>query len=430
MYLRVGHLAVLASLALLLSACTPRQAPAPSAGSDPASTAGAGAALTVTSTAQACTVSASTVASGTHTFTIRNDGAQTTEFYVLGADGLRVVGEKENIPAGTTAALNLQLQPGTYFTACKPGMRGDNVGQAAFTVTGEPITLSGDDAALFAGVVTDYVNFVKNEVAALVPEVEKFSAAYAAGDDDAAKKQFPAARVHYERIEPIAEALGILDARIDYREIDYLAEADALRADDPTFTQWLGFHRMEKDLWVPAANAVQPDGTPAHEGWTASTPAERKQLAETLNADVKALYDVVHDPDFVAEQQLDVAAVSNGASALLEEIAVNKVTGEEDWWSHTDLYDFAANLQGARVAFDLVSPIAERTGAEGTALVAEINDKFDRLSAQLDSYGSLEKGFVSYDTVSRDEQRKLVAAIDAAREPLSKLTGTVLGIGA
>ena len=132
--------------------------------------------------------------------------------------------------------------------------------------------------------------------------------------------------------------------------------------------------------------------------------------------------------DFIKTQKLDIATVSNGASGLLEEIAVGKVTGEEDWWSHTDLYDFQANLEGARIAFDLVAPIAERKGAEGKDLVAEINTQFDKLQAALDEFGNLDDGFVSYDTVTAEQQAALTAQIDATREPLSRLTSTILGI--
>ncbi len=311
----------------------------------------------------------------------------------------------------------------------KPGMRGANIGEAAFTVTGEPVQLSADDQELFDAVVVDYINFVKNEVAELVPNVEAFADAYAAGDDAKARELYAKIRVNYERIEPIAESLGVLDPRIDYREIDYLAEADQLAEDDPTFTEWLGFHRMEKDLWVPAADALQPDGTSAYDGWSPTPAADRAAIAATLQADVQKLYDTVHAPGFIDDQQIDVAMVSNGASALLEEIAVGKVTGEENWWSHYDLWDFQANLQGSRIAFDLVAPIAERKGAEGTELATEINKQFDALQAQLDSYGSLESGYVLYDTVTRDQQRALTDQIDALREPLSKLTNTVLGLG-
>lgn len=220
----------------------------------------------------------------------------------------------------------------------------------------------------------------------------------------------------------------MLDPRIDYREIDYVAEAEPVAQDDPTFTQWLGFHRMEKDLWVPESDAVQPDGSSAWENWKPSSPEQRKDVAGLLVQDVNALYEAVHSANFIEDQQINVGTVSNGASGLLEEIAVGKVTGEENWWSHYDLWDFEANLQGSRIAFDLVAPIAERKGEEGAALVAQINEEFDNLQAVLGQYGNLETGYALYDTVTSDQQKELVAQIDALREPLSKLTGTVLGI--
>lgn len=414
--------ALIGAGALLLTGCVANPSTQPTAST------GASGVLTVTSTDEACTVSAATTTSGNATFAITNAGSRTTEFYLLAGDRLRIVAEKENIAPGATSQLSVSLQPGSYFTACKPGMRGANVGEAAFTVTGAALALTGADAELLGTVVTDYVNFVKNEVAELQPKVDTFTQAYAAGDDETARGLYASARVHYERIEPIAEALGALDPRIDYREIDYLAEAEALAADDPSFTSWLGFHRIEKDLWVPAKDAVQPDGSSAWDGWAASTPAQREQVADALVKDVATLYDTVHAADFAASQGLDIATVSNGASGLLEEIAVGKVTGEEDWWSHTDLYDFQANLEGARIAFDLVAPIAERKGSDGQALVTEIREEFDKLAALLATHGSLEAGFVSYDKVDRKQQKQLVDQIDATRAPLSKLTSAVLGI--
>ncbi|PKQ30853.1 MAG: hypothetical protein CVT62_11585 [Actinobacteria bacterium HGW-Actinobacteria-2] len=412
--------AVAAGAALVLTGCVANQ---PMGGASSASEV-----ISVSASETACAVAPATAASGVVRFRITNNGPQTTEFYVLAADGLRVVAEKENIATGATSELSAQMQPGSYFTACKPGMRGENVGKAAFTVTGGPVQMTGNDQALLGQVVTKYVSFVKNEIAELQPQAAKLADAYAAGDDATARSLFATTRLHYERVEPIAEALGILDPRIDYREIDYKAEAAALAKDDPTFTQWLGFHRIEKDLWVPAKDALQPDGSPAWGDWRPSTPAERAVIAKTLVADIGRLYDTVHADNFAATHHVDLATVSNGASALLEEIATSKVTGEEDWWSHTDLYDFQGNLQGARIAFDLVAPVAEGQSEAGKPLVARIDTEFDKLQALLDSHGSVSSGFTSYDKVSRSQRRQLVEQIDATREPLSKLTNAVLGI--
>ena len=375
-----------------------------------------------------CTVATNSVESGTSTFSITNEGERVTEFYVLADDGLRVIAERENITPGSTADLTVQLEPGTYYTACKPGLRGPNVGQAEFTVTGEPIQYSESDEQRFNEARDNYVAFVKNEVAELLPKTEEFAEAYAAGDDEKAKDLYATTRVHYERIEPIAEALGVLDARIDYREVDYIAEADQLKEDDPTFTEWLGFHRMEKDLWPPAADTKNADGAPAREGWEPSTPEKRREIADALIADVEELHSTVTSPDFAEENDITVDTVSNGAMGLLEEVATTKVTGEENWWSHKDLYDFQANIQGSRIAFDMVKDIAAERGEEGKKLIDEISSRFDDIQALLDQYGSLETGYVDYDEVDAGQQAKLTRALDALREPLSNLTGTVLGL--
>lgn len=403
------------SLALTLTACVDKQAQQTD-----------GNTITVSSTTSDCLVSANSTTSGTAQFSITNDGEKTTEFYLLGSDGLRIVSEKENIAPGQTADLTVSLQPGEYYTACKPGMRGENVGTAAFTVTGDPVELTGEQKELYEQAVANYVNFAKNEVGELLPQVEEFATAYMNGDDEKARELYATTRIHYERIEPIAEALGILDPRIDYREIDYLAEAELLEQDDPTFTEWLGFHRIEKDLWVPAADALQPDGSSAHDGWSASSKEDRQRIGQTLINDVQALYDEIHSPTFAEDQQLNITSVSNGAAALLEEIAVGKVTGEENWWSNRDLWDFQANLEGSRIAFDLVAPIASAESEENAQLVETIDAAFNDLQAELDQYGSYEEGFTSYNEVSEEQRKELTTKLDAVREPLSQLTATLV----
>ena len=90
--------------------------------------------LTVSSTATECTVSATTAPSGTLTFSVKNAGSDVTEFYLLGADGVQVLGEVEDIGPGLTRDLVVQAKPGAYFTVCKPGMTGDGI-RAPFTVT-------------------------------------------------------------------------------------------------------------------------------------------------------------------------------------------------------------------------------------------------------------------------------------------------------
>ena len=214
----------------------------------------------------------------------------------------------------------MQLAEGSYYTACKKGMVGNPTDLKKFTVTaGKKAATSQSESKQIAGAVTNYISYIKDQSGQLLSATQKFAAAYIAGDDAAARAQYPAARMFYERIEPTAEQFGDIDPAIDLREAD-LEQGQT----------WTGWHRIEKDLWAPA-------------GYTAATPAERKQLADQLVSDTQRLYDLVYAKTFT----LTIDQISNGAIGLMEEVSRSKITGEEETFSHTDLWDFQANVEGA-----------------------------------------------------------------------------------
>ena len=394
-------LAGAAILALALTGCVPNH---------PAS----GNTVTVAVTDDTCSVTESTTTAGVVTFTITNSGTDLNEFEVLADDKLRIVAEKENVAPGQTVSLAVQLEPGSYYTACKFQQAGAAIGLAAFTVTGDAVAVTASEQEQVDAAVTSYIAYVKSQVSELTPAVAALTSAYIAGDDGAARSLFAAARVSYERIEPTAEAFGDLDPKIDYREVDALAEG----------LDWTGFHRIEKDLWPPASGAVNSDGTDALAGWAPSTPAERLQYGQGLVDNVKTLSGLVNGTDFT----VSLADISNGAIGLLDEVAASKITGEEDWWSHTDLFDFQANVQGAEVAFGNVKSLAAGKSADGATLVSDIETQFAALDALLAQYGSLDSGFVFYDTVTDAQRKDLSDQVNALAEPLSKLTHAVLGV--
>ena len=85
--------------------------------------------------------------------------------------------------------------------------------------------------------IADYKLYVAALVAELVTETRAFTAAVKAGDVAKAKALFAPTRIHYEKIEPIAELFSDLDVSIDSRADDH-EQAEK----DPGFT---GFHRIE-----------------------------------------------------------------------------------------------------------------------------------------------------------------------------------------
>ena len=384
-------LAATATLALglpLLAACTDN-VPTGGASADPR-------ALTVTATDTTCEVSAATAPSGNLRFSVTNTGSKVNEFYLLAEDGLRIIGEVENIGPGLTRDLVLQAAPGTYFTACKPGMVGDGI-RAEFTVSdsGETLAPTEDEKALVEQANTLYAAYVRDQTDQLLAKTQEFTTAFASGDVDRARELYAPARVHWERIETVAESFGDLDPEMDAREADL----------EPG-QKWTGWHRIEKDLWPERA-----------EGYSPMTEAERTEYADNLLANTDTLYKRTRDMTFTADQ------IANGAKGLLDEVATGKVTGEEEYWSRTDLWDFQANVDGARVAFDGLKPLLQARGK--TELMDQIQTRFTDLQKLLDEHKDGD-GFVTYDTLTPDQVKQLSDAVNALSEPLSTLTAAVI----
>lgn len=357
-------------------------------------------AVTVSSTDTECKVSSTELKAGKNTFSVTNDGSQVTEFYILAEDGLRIISEVENIGPGITRDLTVDLAEGTYKTSCKPGMVGDGIiGDLTVAANPDATPVSADEQALRDTAITQYAAYVKDQTEQLKTKTDEFADAYAAGDDDKARALYAAARLHYERIEPVAESFGDLDPQLDAREAD-LEEGQ----------EWTGWHLIEKDLWQPTA---EDNGG---KEYTPLTEEQRQKAAQGLKEDTQALYDRTRDLDLSIDQ------IANGAKGLLDEVAFSKVTGEEEIWSHTDLSDFQGNVDGARVAFEDVRPLLELKDPE---LAKDIDAKFTELQTLLDQYKSGD-GYVLYTELNEEQVRELSDAIDALSEPLSKLAGAVI----
>ncbi|MCZ2827340.1 iron uptake system protein EfeO [Modestobacter sp. VKM Ac-2986] len=370
-------LAVLAGLTTLtLAACGDEGADAPGAAAPAADD------IAVAASDDACDVASTELPAGVHQFTVTNSGSKVTEFYVY-ADGDRVMAEVENIAPGVARELRVELPAGQYETACKPGMIGDGI-RSALVVSGEAPALSQDESLAQAGV--DYQRYVQSQTGALLERTTAFTDAVKAGDIEGAKALFPVARTYWERIEPVAEVFGDLDPVIDGREGD--------QAEGEDFT---GFHRIEKALWETG------------------DVSDMGPYADRLKVDVGEIVTLANDVT------LDPLQLANGAKALLDEIATGKITGEEDRYSHTDLWDFSANLEGSEAAVQALRPYLETHDAE---LVAEIDERFAATEEELAQYRSGD-GWTSYEQLTQDQLRGLSDSITALTESVSQVAAVV-----
>ncbi|MEU7589032.1 iron uptake system protein EfeO [Micromonospora sp. NPDC049230] len=342
----------------------------------------AGGPIAVKATDTACEVGTTDLGAGTATFKITNSGAKVTEFYVY-ADGDRVMGEVENIAPGLSRELHVELPAGTYQTACKPGMSGKGI-RGALKVSGSAQPLTAD--AALAGAAENYQRYVKSQTDALLDKTEEFVTAVKAGDVAKSKALYPVARTYWERIEPVAEIFGDLDPKIDGRE-EVIEEG----------MEFTGFHRIEKDLWQ--SGDISKDGP----------------IADRLLVDVKEIVTKAN------AEKLSPLQLANGAKELLDEVASGKITGEEDRYSHTDLWDFAANLEGSKAAVSALRPALEQRNPE---LVKQLDTEFANVETLLGKHRDGD-GWKLHTALSKAELKDLSDGINALAEPISKVAAAV-----
>ncbi|MCL1624088.1 EfeM/EfeO family lipoprotein [Moraxella sp. Tifton1] len=229
----------------------------------------------------------------------------------------------------------------------------------------------------------EYKKWVEGQMDGLVTDTEKFVSLLKAGKTDEAKALYPLVRMYFERSEPIAESFGDLDPRIDNREAD-------LEKDE----KWTGFHAIEKILW------------------TKNTTKGTEMLADQLLADTKELRAKIPTAEVTPDLMIQ------GAVDLLNEVTTTKITGEEEIFSKTDLYDFKANIEGAQKIFQILTPKIE---AKNPELVADLKVKFAEVHALLDVHKINEQHYKDYDELSKDEIKALAEAVNKLGEPLAQM---------
>ena len=217
-------------------------------------------------------------------------------------------------------------------------------------------------------------------------EYEKFVAAIKADDMDKAKALYPKVRMYYERSEPVAEAFGDLDPKIDAR----LADMKEEKKED----QWTGYHKIEKSLY------------------------QDNKIDETTKKDADQLLKDAKELDAKADT-LDITPklMLQGSVDLLNEVSTSKITGEEEIYSHTDLYDFKANIEGAQKIYELFKPELDKKDKK---LSSDIQKNFDKVNQLLDKYKDGD-GYKDYSAVTKEDRKALSDAVNSLGEPLSKM---------
>ena len=232
-----------------------------------------------------------------------------------------------------------------------------------------------------------YQSFAVEQMDQFLIETEKFVQLFKEGKLEEAKALYPLARMYFERSEPIAESFGDLDPKIDGRLADIQEEGLGEE-------QWTGYHKLEYALWVEGTN----------KGY--------EEVADQLLADVKQLYALVQTVEVTPDLMI------TGAVDLLNEVSTSKITGEEEIYSHTDLYDFKANVEGAEKIFEI---LRDKIDAKDPNLVKALDEKFAAINELLAKHAVGDKDYKSFEQLTEADTQELATAVNELGEPLSQM---------
>jgi iron uptake system component EfeO len=342
--------------------------------------------VAITITAKGCEPNAVTLPEGKSTFKIKNASTRVVEWEIL--DGVMVVEERENIIPGFVQTITATLKAAQYQMTC--GLLSNPKGTITVTGGGTTAAKAEPGASDLAGPLAEYKVYITKEVGDLVTKTKSFTDAVKAGKLQEAQSLYAPTRQHFERIEPVAELFSDLDKGVDARADDFQKKED-----DPDFG---GFHRIEKALFAEkTTTGVEP-------------------VADRLMHDVQELQ------GRIADLAIPPNKMVGGAAALIEEVAATKISGEEDRYSGTDLWDFQANVDGAQKIFDLLRPLI---AARNPKLDTRIQANFTKVDGLLALYRNKDRQMPNYDKLSPRDRNALKGAITALAEDLSQLRGTL-----
>lgn len=400
-----------ASTALVLTAVLAACATTPVASNSPAASSGADGSAPVTGGAaqvkvtltgdggDACTADYLTAPAGPVTFTVENVSSTAITEVELQSE-LKILGEKENLAPGLPAAsFTVTLDGGTYTLYCL----GAEPETQTFTVTGQAAASpTGSTATLLNEGAKEYQTWVVGQAEDMATAVTNLKTAVDSGDVDEAKAAYVQARPFYEKIESDVEGFVMEGFKVDDNagNLDYLIDMRASNLDEEV--GWSGFHAVERDLWK-----------------NGEITSDTKKYAADLSTNVGTLVEVVKTLDFKPED------LANGAAALLEEVQSGKITGEEEAYSHTDLNDFAANVEGARQAFAYLQPGLEKIEAD---LMNQVVTEFGNVDAALAELRdkSAPGGYLPWTSANRGKHSKTLSqAVLALQQPMQKIAEKV-----
>jgi high-affinity iron transporter len=343
--------------------------------------------LSLAEGAGGCGTPPAALAAGPVSFQVTDDSRDFVNVYVVADGGAEVYAEIQDLPPHATLPLSTDLGAGDYAVRC--------VFSDGRTGTSDPIRITGSAAAAVPGYpplpdldlqtpVHAYSAWIQGQLPGLLAACQTMDAALARGDVPAAKQDWLAAHLDYERLGAAYNAFGDFDGEID-------GMASGL-PDGVSDKSWTGFFALEYALW---------HGAPA---------ARVNALARQLTGYVSALIQ-----DFPSEE-VDPGDLPLRTHEILENALQFQATGIADYGSGTTLATIYANTQGTRELLGVLSPLIE---TRDPALLSAAQSGLGALQQELGTLHGPDGSWIPVAALSTAQRDRLDAQLGSLLETLA-----------
>ncbi|EKT67541.1 EfeM/EfeO family lipoprotein [Providencia alcalifaciens] len=252
--------------------------------------------------------------------------------------------------------------------------------------TGDNIIIAKGDIPTpekYQPAIQEYLTFVNKELSEMVEQLEKLNQSIQKGQLAQAKAAYIQAHQHYETVRPIIVLFGNTDRTINSRADYFLDKEKDYR--------FVGFHLVEYLLF-------------SQQDLKAALPASDELLLKGRDLQKRVLTETIEIPKLV-----------QASADFIEMILETKLSGKENIYSQTDLFDMAANAKGSQVIIDVISPFVE------AKTLNQIKENDQKINKIVQSYQLAKGQYAPYSQLKQQDKMTLYSLLTQQAELLATL---------
>ncbi|ETT07261.1 EfeM/EfeO family lipoprotein [Providencia alcalifaciens] len=252
--------------------------------------------------------------------------------------------------------------------------------------TGDNIIIAKGDIPTpekYQPAIQEYLTFVNKELSEMVEQLDKLNQSIQKGQLAQAKAAYIQAHQHYETVRPIIVLFGNTDRTINSRADYFLDKEKDYR--------FVGFHLVEYLLF-------------SQQDLKAALPASDELLLKGRDLQKRVLTETIEIPKLV-----------QASADFIEMILETKLSGKENIYSQTDLFDMAANAKGSQVIIDVISPFVEAKTLD------QIKENDQKINKIVQSYQLAKGQYAPYSQLKQQDKMTLYSLLTQQAELLATL---------